>query len=69
MAKNKLKTHQATSKRLRKTGGKKFMKRKAGQDHFNSRERGTTTMGKRRDQELHGTTLWAVKKLLPYSAK
>jgi ribosomal protein L35 len=69
MPKNKRKTHQATAKRLRLTGGKKkkFMKRTAGQDHFNSRERGTTTMGKRRDHQLHSTTAASVKQLLPYS--
>jgi len=69
MPKNKLKTHRATAKRLRLTGGKKkkFMKRTAGQNHFNSRERGATTMGKRRDHELHEATVRAVKKLLPYS--
>ena len=69
MPKNKRKTHKATAKRLRLTGGKKkkFMKRTAGQNHFNSRERGTTTMGKRRDFELHSTTVANVKSLLPYS--
>ena len=69
MPKNKRKTHKATAKRLRLTGGKtkKFMKRTAGQDHFNSRERGATTMGKRRDHQLHSTTVASVKQLLPYS--
>ena len=46
----KLKTHKATSKRFRLTKRGKFLHRAAGQDHFNSRESGTTTMGKRRDR-------------------
>ncbi len=45
----KLKTHQATAKRFIKTKKGKFLKRKAGQDHFNSRESGKTTRNKRRD--------------------
>jgi large subunit ribosomal protein L35 len=68
MPKRKMKTHQATAKRLRQTGRKKFMKRKAGQDHFNSRDRGVTTMGKRRDEALNKASVSAVKRLLPYSS-
>ena len=45
----KLKTHQAAAKRLKKTKQGKFLKRKCGQDHFNSRESGKTTRNKRRD--------------------
>ncbi|MBI5731933.1 MAG: 50S ribosomal protein L35 [Candidatus Magasanikbacteria bacterium] len=45
----KLKTRQATAKRFIKTRTGKFLKRKAGQDHFNSRERGKITRNKRRD--------------------
>ncbi len=63
----KLKTHQATAKRFRVTGSKKLMKRKAGQDHFNSRERGQTTMNKRRDTGLHPADEKNAKRLLPYS--
>lgn len=63
----KLKTHQATAKRLRRTGTKKLMKRQAGQDHFNARERGVATMGKRRDVGLNKADLRAAEKLLPYS--
>lgn len=66
--KNKLKTHQATAKRFRKTAGGKFMKRAAGQDHFNSRDRGIKTMGKRRDSSVADVNVPAVKRLLPYSS-
>lgn len=63
----KLKTHQATAKRFKMTGGKKFLKRKAGQDHFNSRDRGVNTMGKRRDHSVHDTDIPAIKRLLPHA--
>jgi len=45
----KLKTHQATAKRFTKTKTGKYLKRKNGQDHFNSRESGKVTRNKRRD--------------------
>jgi len=51
----KTKTHQGTSKRLRKTKTGKIMHRVAGQDHYNSREGGKTTKNKRRDVTMHGT--------------
>lgn len=62
----KMKTHQATAKRFRVTGSKKLMKRKAGQDHFNSRDRGQVTMNKRRDTGLHPADAKNAKRLLPY---
>lgn len=64
---NKLKTHQATGKRFKKTGDKKFLKRKAGQNHFNSRESGKTTMGKRRDVSVKAVDVPAIQRLLPHS--
>ncbi|MBI5466676.1 MAG: 50S ribosomal protein L35 [Candidatus Kerfeldbacteria bacterium] len=64
----KLKTHQATAKRIKLTGSKKLLKRKAGQDHFNSRDRGVRTMGKRRDVTIHETDDKNIRRLLPYSA-
>lgn len=63
----KLKTHQATSKRLHRTGKNKLMKRKAGQNHFNSRDRGEATMNKRRDIGLYPADEKNAKRLLPYS--
>ena len=43
------------------------MKRRAGQDHFNARDSGKATMGKRRNISLHPSEVPAVKKVLPYS--
>jgi hypothetical protein len=43
-----------------------LMHRASGQDHFNSREKGETTMGKRRDSGLHKTHKKNVTQLVPY---
>lgn len=65
MSKQKMKTHQASAKRFKLTGRKKLMKRKAGQDHFNSRDAGTRTMGKRRDIQIDSTLRKNVSKIVP----
>jgi len=43
------KTYKALSKRVKVTKTGKVLKRKAGQDHFNSRETGNTRRNKRSD--------------------
>ncbi len=48
----KKKTHKAVSKRFTITKTGKVLKRRAGQDHFNSRDPGKITRKKRRDQSL-----------------
>lgn len=63
----KIKTHKATAKRFTITKNKKVKRRKAGQDHFNSRESGNTTRRKRRDIEADKTNVKTIKRLLPYS--
>lgn len=45
----KLKTHQATSKRFKKTRTGKILKRTAGQNHFNARENGKVGRNKKSD--------------------
>ncbi|MDD5040380.1 MAG: 50S ribosomal protein L35 [Patescibacteria group bacterium] len=62
----KLKTHQATTKRFHFSGKGKIMRRKAGQDHFNSRESGEDTKRKRRDTQAHRTEHKAIKTVTPY---
>lgn len=62
-----LKTHKALAKRVKITASGKVMKRKAGQDHFNSRESGNTTRNKRTDIGMNGTLVKAIRSLLPYS--
>lgn len=62
-----LKTHKATTKRFRLTKGGKVLKKKAGQNHFNSREKSTTTRMKRRPVKM-GEEFWKTIKLLtPFS--
>jgi len=62
----KLKTHKGTRKRFKISGNKKLLRRQAGQDHFNSRERGRTTRNKRRDQQVNRSNEPSMRKLLPY---
>lgn len=63
----KIKTHQATVKRFKRTGGKKIKQRKAGQDHFNSRESGNTGRQKRLDISTTKTLEKTIKSLTPYN--
>jgi len=62
----KIKSHRATAKRFKKTGSQKLVQRKAGQDHFNSRESGKTTRMKRRDISTTKTLEKTIKILSPY---
>ena len=58
----KLKTHKSISKRFKVTKGKKkVIKKLAGQGHFNARESGNTTRGKRRMTTLAKTFTKTVK--------
>lgn len=59
-----MKTHKAVAKRFKVTKTGKVLKRKAGQDHFNSRESGKVRRNKRRIQKLSKTQVKTVKKLL-----
>ena len=62
----KVKTHKGATKRFRKTKSGKLLHRTSGQDHFNSREKGETTMNKRRDSALHSTHKKNITQLVPY---
>ena len=63
----KVKTHKATAKRFYYTGKGKLMRKKAGQDHFNSRESGKVTMRKRRHVSANHTSTKIIKALNPYN--
>jgi large subunit ribosomal protein L35 len=63
----KIKTHKATVKRFKITKNKKVLRRKAGQDHFNSKESGKTRRNKRKDREVSKTDVKNLKKLIPYN--
>jgi len=58
-----MKTHKALLKRFKITKSGKVLKRTAGQDHFNSRESGTTTRNKRRDRQMSESFTKTIKKL------
>lgn len=60
----KIKTHKATAKRFKKTKTDKIVHRKAGQDHFNSRENGKIKRNKRRDISLDKSFVKTVKILI-----
>lgn len=60
----KIKTHKATAKRFKVTGTGKLKRRKAGQDHFNSRESGNTKRNKRRDISNDATVEKTIKQLI-----
>jgi large subunit ribosomal protein L35 len=62
----KIKTHKATAKRFIKTANNKLKKRKAGQDHFNSKESGNTTRGKRKDIPVTKTLEKTIRAITPY---
>ncbi len=59
-----MKTHNAISKRFKVTKKGKILKRATGQDHFNARETGGTTRGKRRDVTQHPAYAKTIKKLV-----
>ncbi len=63
-----MKTYKALAKRVKITKTGKVTKRKAGQDHFNSRESGNTTRNKRTDVTVSERFVKTVKALLPYSS-
>lgn len=63
----KLKTHKAFAKRVKLTKTGKAIKRKAGQDHFNSRETGKTRRNKRSDVKMTTSIRKAIIAALPYS--
>lgn len=63
----KQKTHKALAKRVKVTKNGKIIKRKAGQDHFNSRETGKVRRNKRSDVKLGTQVKKAIKTFLPYS--
>lgn len=56
-----MKTRKTMAKRLKVTKTGKILKRKAGQDHFNSRERSKVTRAKRRDFNLDQTFARTIK--------
>ena len=62
----KLKTKKSIAKRFKITKTGKILHRKSGQDHFNARESGKVTRGKRPSQEISQVNKKRVKRAIPY---
>jgi large subunit ribosomal protein L35 len=63
----KLKTNKSVIKKVRLTKKKKVMRRKTGQNHYNSRDNGQEGRVKRKDVRLFRADEVNVLKALPYS--
>jgi len=63
----KLKTRKAIAKKFKITKNKKVLRRKTGQNHFNSKDPGKVTREKRRDLELFKTDAKNILIGLPYN--
>jgi ribosomal protein L35 len=57
------KTRKTVAKRFKLTKNGKLLKRHGGQNHFNSRDSGTITRKKRRDQSVSKSYTRTIKKL------
>lgn len=62
----KLKTHKALSKKIKVTKNKKILRRKTGQNHYNSKENGQQGRAKKSDLRLFKTDEKNVLKALIY---
>lgn len=62
----KMKTKKAFAKRIKVTKNGKMLIRKGGQDHFNARDNGKATAGKRRDNAMSESYRHSLKSLLPH---
>ena len=63
----KLKTKKSVVKKFKITRNKKVMRRKTGQNHFNSKETGYEGRRKKRDVRLFKADEQNVLKALPYN--
>ncbi|GMU25769.1 50S ribosomal protein L35 [Patescibacteria group bacterium] len=60
----KQKTKKTVSKRFRVSAKGKLLRRKGGQDHFNSREPGKVKRNKRRDETMSDSYKKSIKMLM-----
>jgi large subunit ribosomal protein L35 len=63
----KMKTKKSVIKKVRLTKKRKLLRRKTGQNHFNSKETGKKGRQKRKDVRLFQTDEKNLLKALPYS--
>lgn len=65
--KMKLKTSKSALKRFKISGRGKFLHRQSGQNHFNAKDDGGTTRGKRKQNVLLKQNLKDIENLMPYN--
>ncbi len=63
----KQKTRKAVAKKVKKTGSGKLIRRKTGQNHYNTRETGAQKRGKRMDQGFLRADENNLKRAIPYA--
>lgn len=63
----KFKTSKSITKRIRKTGKGKILKKTTGQDHFNAKDTGKKTRQKRKQHGLSKTLNKVVRTYTPYN--
>ena len=63
----KIKTRKSVVKKIKITRNKKIIRRKTGQNHFNSKETGKAGRAKRRDQRLFRADEKNIMRALPYN--
>lgn len=61
----KQKTNKTIHKRIKITGGKKLLRRKLNQSHFNAKESGHKTRKKRKESQVPPTNQKKIKRFLP----
>jgi large subunit ribosomal protein L35 len=63
----KMKTRKSIAKRFKITSKKKILHRSAGQDHFNSSDKGKVTRSKRKGKTISKANQKSVRRAMPYS--
>ncbi len=63
----KLKTRKSVASRVKKTKTKKFLRRSAGQSHFNARDTGKTGRNKRKDFGIAKPEHKALNSAMPHA--
>jgi large subunit ribosomal protein L35 len=62
-----MKTKKSIAKRFKITSKGKILRRSAGQDHFNSSDRGKITRGKRKGKTVSKANQKSIKRAMPYN--
>ena len=61
-----MKTRKSIAKRFKISSKKKILRQSAGQDHFNSSDRGKVTRSKRKGKTIPKANQKSIKKAIPY---